>query len=83
MHPRVLVSRVKTVSFAVPHEIAFGDLYLPPLLVAALIGLICTSLTVRLLNRLRWFRHVASPPLVELSLTIIYTVVVGTFVFPS
>ncbi|MGF1735071.1 DUF1656 domain-containing protein [Photobacterium satsumensis] len=70
-------------SFAVPKEIAFGDLYLPPLLVAALLGLVCTSLTVRLLNRLRWFRYVASPPLVELSLTVIYTVIVGTYVFPS
>ncbi|MGR5140338.1 DUF1656 domain-containing protein [Photobacterium sp. DNB23_23_1] len=69
--------------FAAPKEVAFGDLYLPPLLVAALLGLVCTSLTVHLLNRLRWFRHVASPPLVELSLTIIYTVIVGTYVFPS
>ncbi|WP_261396560.1 DUF1656 domain-containing protein [Photobacterium rosenbergii] len=80
---RFLTNKRKTVSFAVPHEIAFGDLYLPPLLVAALIGLICTSLTVRILNRLRWFRHVANPPLVELSLAVIYTVVVGTYVFPS
>ncbi|TDR78678.1 DUF1656 domain-containing protein [Photobacterium lutimaris] len=70
-------------SFAVPKEVAFGDIYLPPLLVAALLGLICTSVTVRLFNRFRWFRHVASPPLVELSLTIIYTVVVSTYVFPS
>ena len=68
---------------AFPKEIAIGDIYLPPLLVAALLGLICTSLSVRLLNRFRWFRHIVSPPLVELSLTILYTLFIGTLFFPS
>ncbi|KAB1458400.1 DUF1656 domain-containing protein [Vibrio panuliri] len=66
-----------------PQEIAIGDIYLPPLLVASVLGVICTSLTTRLFNRLRWHRYVVSPPLVELSLAIIYTVLIGTFVFPS
>ncbi|MBA5761267.1 DUF1656 domain-containing protein [Vibrio sp. 404] len=68
---------------AIPKEIAIGDIYLPPLLVAGFLGVICTSLTTRLLNKLRWHRYVASPPLVELSMAIIYTVLIGTFVFPS
>ncbi|ROV58106.1 DUF1656 domain-containing protein [Vibrio ponticus] len=68
---------------AIPQEIAIGDIYLPPLLVAGFFGVICTSLTTRLLNRLRWHRYVVSPPLVEMSMAIIYTVLIGTFVFPS
>lgn len=67
----------------IPKEIAMGDIYLPPLLVAGFLAVIFTSLTVRLLNKLKWHRYFASPPLVELSITIIYTVLLGTFVFPS
>ncbi|WP_162047673.1 DUF1656 domain-containing protein [Vibrio taketomensis] len=68
---------------SIPREIAIGDIYLPPLLVAGFLGVVCTSLTTRLLNRLRWHRYVASPPLVELSIAIIYTVLIGTLVIPS
>ncbi|MDF2154557.1 DUF1656 domain-containing protein [Vibrio sp. CAU 1672] len=64
---------------SVPHEIAFGDVYVPPLLVASAVGLAMTALTVRLFNRLKWHRFFVSPPLVELSLTVIYTVVISTF----
>ncbi|WP_199287369.1 DUF1656 domain-containing protein [Photobacterium chitinilyticum] len=67
----------------VPSEIALGGIYVPPLLVAALICLILTSLTVRLLNKLRWHRFFVVPPLVELALAVIYTVLVGTFFIPS
>ncbi|MGF1727777.1 DUF1656 domain-containing protein [Photobacterium nomapromontoriensis] len=67
----------------IPKEIALGDIYLPPLLVAGFVAVICTSLTVRVLNKLKWHRYVASPPLVELSIAVIYTVLLGTFVFPS
>jgi hypothetical protein len=67
----------------IPHEIAISDIYIPPLLAAAFFGLVLTSLTVRLLNKLRWHRYFACPPLVELSLTAIYTVLIGTFLIPS
>ncbi len=67
----------------IPREIPLGDIYIPPLLAAAFIGLVLTSLTVRLMNKLRWHRYFACPPLVELSLTVIYTVLIGTFFIPS
>lgn len=66
-----------------PIEIALSDMYLPPLLVAALLALLCTSITVRLFNRLNWHRFIVSPQLVELALTVIYTVLISTFVIPS
>ncbi|MCW8329849.1 DUF1656 domain-containing protein [Photobacterium sp. SDRW27] len=74
---------MNTFLFVAPREIALSDVYVPPLLVAALLGLVLTSLTVRLMNKLRWHRFFIIPPLVELSLTVIYTVLIGTFFIPS
>lgn len=66
-----------------PHQIVLGGFSFPPLLMSGLLALACTSITVRILNKKRWHRFFVSPPLVELSLTIIYTVLIGTFVIPS
>ena len=52
---------------------------MPPLLVAGALGVIATIVTAYLLNRCRLSRHFASPPLVFFALTVIYTVIIGTF----
>ena len=67
----------------VPHEFAIGGVYLPPLLIATFIGLLATAIATRLLNRYRLSRHFFYPPLVFLSLMIIFTVLAGTFVVPA
>ena len=67
----------------IPHEFAIGEVYMPPLLVAAFLGLIAAILTARLLNRYRLTRHFFYPPLVFIALTIIYTVFIGTFIIPA
>ena len=64
----------------IPHEFAIAGVYMPPLLIAALLGALATIITARLLNRFRWSRYFAYPPLVALSLTAIYTVLIGTFI---
>jgi hypothetical protein len=64
----------------VPHEFAIGGVYLPPLLVAGFFGVIAAVVTARLLNRYRLSKYVFYPPLVFLSLMIIYTVFIGTFI---
>ena len=64
----------------IPHEFAIGEVYMPPLLVAAFLGLIAAMLTARLLNRYRLTRYFFYPPLVFVALTIIYTVLIGTFI---
>ena len=64
----------------IPHEFAIGGVYLPPLLVAAFFGLLAAIATGRLLNRYRLSRYFFYPPLVILSLTLIYTILIGTFV---
>ena len=63
----------------IPHEFTLGGIYLSPLLVAALLGLITALGTALLLNRLRLSRYFFYPPLVFLAMTIIYSVVIGTY----
>jgi hypothetical protein len=64
----------------IPHEFAIGEVYMPPLLAAAFLGLIAAMVTARLLNRYRLSRYFFYPPLVFLALIIIYTVLIGTFI---
>ena len=63
-----------------PHEFAIGGVYLPPLLVASLFGVIATLVTAQLLNRYRLSRYFFYPPLVFLALMVIYTLLIGTFI---
>ncbi len=69
--------------FLAPHEIAFGDVLLPPLLLAIAIAYACALITARGLARLGLHRLIVVPALFELSLTAIYTVLIGTFLIPS
>ncbi len=62
-----------------PSDFSIGGVYFPPLLIAALLGTAAAWLTAQLLNRYRLSRFFAYPPLVFLALTVIYTVVIGTF----
>ncbi len=63
----------------IPHEIAIGDVFLPPLLVAAFFGLLATIVTAHLLNRYRLSRYLYNPPLAFIAMVTIYTVLIGTF----
>ena len=64
----------------IPHEFAIGEVYMPPLLVAAFLGLIAAFVTAHLLNRYRLTRYFFYPPLVFVALTIIYTIFIGNFI---
>jgi len=67
----------------IPSEVAIGGVYLSPLLVAAIAGTLTTAVTAQLLNRYRLSRYFYNPPLVFVALMILYTVVIGTFIFPG
>jgi len=67
----------------IPHEIAIGGVYLPPMLIAAILGVALATLTGRLLNRNHWSQHFFYPPLVMLAMIAIYTVLIGTFIIGS
>lgn len=64
----------------IPHEFALGGVYMPPLLVAAFLGLVAAFVTAHLLNRYRLSRYFFYPPLVFIALTVIYTIFIGTFI---
>lgn len=66
----------------VPSEVAIGGVYLPPLLVAAILGIILAVITASVLNRARLSRHFFYPPLVFVAMTVIYTIVIGTLFIP-
>jgi len=63
----------------VPHEIAIGGVFLPPLLVACVFGIIATVATIKLLNHYRLAKYFFYPPLINLALVVIYTILLGTF----
>ena len=63
-----------------PSEFAIGGVYLPPMLIAAVFGIIAALLTARLLNRYRLSRYFFYPPLVFLALMVIYTLLIGEFI---
>lgn len=63
----------------IPHEFAIGGVYMPPMLVAGLLGVVAALYTARLLNRYRLGKYFFYPPLVTLALMVIYTVLIGTF----
>lgn len=65
----------------IPHEFAIGGVYVPPMLIAGMLGVVAAVLTTRLLNRYRLSRYFFYPPLVTLAVTIIYTVLIATVVF--
>jgi hypothetical protein len=67
----------------VPAEIEIFGTYVPPLLLAATLGVLAMMLTVYLLNRHRLSRFFMLPEVVMLALTIIYTAVIGTYVIPT
>lgn len=64
----------------IPSEFAVGGIYLPPLLVAGCLGVLLAYWTAGLLNRYRLSRYFFYPPLVFVALSIIYSVLIGTYV---
>ena len=66
-----------------PSEFAIGGVYVPPMLIAALLGILLALLTAKLLDCYRLSRFFFYPPLVYVALILIYTVLIGTFVIPG
>ena len=62
-----------------PHEFVIGGVYMPPMLVASILGLLATVGSVKLINHFRLAKYVSHPPVVFLALVVIYTILIGTF----
>lgn len=67
----------------IPSEFTIGDVSMSPLLIAGLLGFAAAALSARVLDRYRLSRYFFYPPLVFVSLAVIYTVLIGTFIIPS
>ena len=65
-----------------PHEIAIGGVFMPPLFVASVLGTFAAVLTARLLNRKKLSLYFYYPPLVFVAMVAIYTVLIGTLIIP-
>jgi len=65
-----------------PHEIHIGEVFIPPLLIAAILGLIAAIITAKLLNKYRLSKYFFYPPLVMVGLMVIYTVLIGWIIIP-
>ena len=63
-----------------PHEFTLGGIFMPPILIASFFGLLAAVATAFLLNRYRLSKYFFYPPLVFVSLAVIYTIIIGTFV---
>jgi len=63
-----------------PYEFVIGGAYMPPLLIAGILGFASALLTTHLLNRYRLSKYFAYPPMVLIALIVIYTVFYATFV---
>jgi Protein of unknown function (DUF1656) len=66
-----------------PHELYVGEVFLPPMLLDAVLGLAAAWLTARLLNRFRLSRYFYHPPLVLTALAVIYTGLFSIFLLPG
>lgn len=65
------------------HELNIAGVYIPPLFLAAIIGVVMAIYTAKLLNRYRLSKYLFYPPLVFLAIVAIYTVlldyIIGIF----
>jgi len=67
----------------VPHELYVGEVFFPPMLFNAALGLLAATITARLSNRFRVSRYFYSPSLVLIALTVIYTGLFSIFLIPA
>jgi Protein of unknown function (DUF1656) len=67
----------------VPHELYIGEVFYPPMLFDAVLGLLAAMITARLSNRFRVSRFFYAPPLVLIALTVIYTGLFSIFLLPG
>ncbi len=66
-----------------PAEFEIMGTYFPPILLSAILGILAMVFTTRWLARRRLFRFFYHPNLVMLAMTILYTLIIGTFLIPA
>jgi len=67
----------------IPHELYVGEVFFPPMLLNAALGLVAATITARLSNRFRVSLYFYQPWLVLIALTVIYTGLFSIFLIPG
>jgi len=67
----------------IPTEVNIGGVYISPLFLAGIVGVLLAWLVTMGLNRFRLSRFFMFPQLVFLALATIFTVLIGTFILPG
>ena len=67
----------------IPHELRIGEVFFPPMLLDAALGLFAATITARLSNRFRVSRYFYYPAFVLIAVTVIYTGLFSVFLFPG
>jgi hypothetical protein len=65
----------------IPHELSISGIYMPPLFVAALIGVVMAIIAAKLLNKYRLSKYLFYPPLVFVAMVVIFTVFAEMILF--
>lgn len=66
----------------IPAEFTLGGIYMPPLLMASVMGAITAMIVARLLNSYRLSAYFFYPPLVFVAMVIIFTMIYGMLIIP-
>ena len=66
----------------IPIEFSLGGIYMPPLFVASILGVISAMIVAKLLNFYRLSRYFFYPPLVFIAFSVIFTMIYGTVLLP-
>ncbi|EMG1957321.1 DUF1656 domain-containing protein [Vibrio alginolyticus] len=65
---------------SMPHELVWGEVYFPPLLLVIALAYMLTILVGTVATKLGLHKYVAFPALAERSLIVIFTGVIGRFI---
>lgn len=63
-----------------PHELIFGEVYLPPLLLVVVLAYMLTSALNFIGVKFNLYKYFAAPAIVDLCLLIIFTGVISRFI---
>ena len=63
-----------------PHELVWGEIYFPPLLLVIALAYVLTILTGSITTKLGLHKYVAFPAIAEISLIVIFVGVMGQFI---
>lgn len=64
----------------IPHELVWGEIYFPPLLLVVALAYGLTMLVTNAVVKTGLYRYVAHPAITEISLVVIFTGLIGQFI---